>query len=84
VLRELGLDEAAAVLRVSESWESAVGTRLAAHCRPVVLRGDVLEVAVDSSVWGQEVQMERLEILARLRELLGANAPRDLRTRVGQ
>ena len=44
---------------------------------------DVLEVTVDSSVWCQQLQMRRPELLASLREALGADAPRDLWLRVG-
>jgi predicted nucleic acid-binding Zn ribbon protein len=83
VLRELGVEGAAAVLEVAESWEDVVGAEAAAHSRPVLLRGTVLEVEVDSSVWSQQLQMRRPEILARLRERLGSAAPRDLRLRIG-
>jgi predicted nucleic acid-binding Zn ribbon protein len=41
-----------------------------------------LEVAVDSSVWGQQLQLRTGEILAALRELLGDDAPAELRFRL--
>jgi len=43
----------------------------------------MLEVTVDSSVWSQHLQMRREEILDALRGELGADAPADLRFRVG-
>ena len=83
VLAELGLDEVARAARVCEFWDQAVGPEVASHSRPEGLRGEVLEVAVESSVWSQQLQMKRPQILASLREYLGDDAPQDLRLRVG-
>jgi predicted nucleic acid-binding Zn ribbon protein len=83
VLQEMGLDAAATVMRIAECWEAAVGSEVACHCRPTALRGSVLEATVDSSVWCQQLQLRRCEILAALGELLGEDAPSDLRLRLG-
>jgi predicted nucleic acid-binding Zn ribbon protein len=83
VLGELGLEAAAAAFQVGQRWEEAVGPDVARHARPAGLRGNVLEVVVDSSVWSQQLQLQRREILSALRELLGEAAPGDLRFRVG-
>ena len=83
VLRELGFDEMARVLRIAECWQEALGPELAPHCRPETLRGDVLEASVDSSVWCQQLQLRAPEILAGLRRVLGDDAPSKLRLRVG-
>lgn len=83
VLGELGIEGAEGALRILECWERAVGPEIARHARPTLLRGSVLEASVDSSVWCQQIQMRRPEILAALREILGPDAPRDLRLRVG-
>jgi len=83
VLRDLGLDETARVLRVAECWEAAVGAEVARVARPTALHGEVLEVEVPSSVWCQQLVLRRPELLAGLRRVLGDDAPRDLRLRVG-
>jgi predicted nucleic acid-binding Zn ribbon protein len=70
-------------MRIVACWEEAVGMEVADHCEPSALRGEVLEVRVDSSVWSQHLQMRREEILDALRAALGADAPGDLRFRVG-
>ena len=70
-------------MRIVACWEEAVGPEIASHCQPSALRGAVLEVTVDSSVWSQHLQMRRDEILEGLRDALGADAPADLRFRVG-
>ena len=69
--------------RIGEVWEEAVGKEIASHCRPVAVRGRVLEAEVDSSAWCQQLQMERVQLLAALRDTLGDDAPSDLRLRVG-
>lgn len=83
VLDDLGLGVAARALRVSEVWEEAVGSNTAAHARPLGLRGSTLEVSVETSVWCQQLQMHRSEILAALRAHMGEDAPAELRFLVG-
>jgi len=83
VLAELGLRGAVEALRVAECWPEAVGAEAARHAEPAAVNGDVLEVEVDSSVWAQHLQLRHDEILAALRERLGAGAPASLRIHVG-
>jgi len=83
VLDDLGLESAARAFRVGERWEEIVGPEVARHGKPVGIRGEVLEVGVDSSVWCQQLQLRQREILAELRRVLGDDAPRQLRFRVG-
>jgi len=83
VLDDLGLGETTSVLRIADRWEQVVGPEVARHCQPTALRGGVLEARVDTSVWCQQLQLRRREILAGLRTALGDEAPTDLRLRVG-
>jgi predicted nucleic acid-binding Zn ribbon protein len=83
VLDELGHHGSSTSMRIAACWEEAVGSETASHCQPSALRGGVLEVTVDSSVWSQHLQMRREEILEGLRRELGSDAPEDLRFRVG-
>jgi len=83
VLRELGFDETARVLRIAERWREALGPELADHCRPEALRDGALEVRVASSVWCQQIQLRTPEILESLRRVLGEDAPSKLWFRVG-
>jgi predicted nucleic acid-binding Zn ribbon protein len=83
VLRELGHAGGSTTVRIAGCWEELVGAESAEHSRPSALRGGLLEVTVDSSVWSQHLQMRRDEILAGLRDALGSDAPADLRFRVG-
>ncbi len=83
VMEDLGLDAVARAFRVGESWDDAVGAVVASHAQPLGMRGGVLEVQVDTSVWCQQLQMRRPQLLAALRESLGEDAPGDLHFRVG-
>ena len=83
VLGDLGLDAVAKAHRIGQIWPRVVGEAVAAHCRPVGLRGEVLELAVDSPVWSQQLQMRKPEILAALARELGDASPRELRFQVG-
>ena len=58
---------------------------IARHSRPLALRGHLLEVAVDSSVWAQQLQLQQPAILAALARALpeGDPVPSELRFRVG-
>jgi predicted nucleic acid-binding Zn ribbon protein len=83
VFDDLGLGAARIAMRAQEAWPALVGAEAAAHSCPEGLRGATLEVRVDASVWGQQLQLRSAEILRGLRETLGGEAPRELRFRVG-
>ena len=83
VLGDLGLDGVALAHRIGAHWEEIVGPQIAAHCRPLGIRGSVLELEVDSPVWSQQLQLRKPELLAKLAEHLGRDAPRELRFQVG-
>ena len=79
VLADLGAGATARAVRIADRWEEAVGAEIACHSRPVAIRGDVLEVAVDTSVWCQQLQLRTPEILAALRRVVGEDAPSEVR-----
>ncbi|MCG8591811.1 MAG: DUF721 domain-containing protein [Proteobacteria bacterium] len=83
VLGDLGLERAVVVKRIADHWDTVVGPEAAAHCWPVGLRGTVLEAEVESPVWSQQLQLATPRILTALEELLGGDAPTDLRFRLG-
>ena len=84
VLADLGAGPTARAVRIADRWEDAVGRDVALHSRPVAIRGDVLEVEVDTSVWCQQLQLSTPQILASLRETVGKDAPKEVWLRVGK
>ena len=84
VLRDLGLGSSARVLRIAECWSQAVGPEIARHSQPLALRGEELEVEVESSVWSQQLQLQLPALLAGLQSALGDEAPARLRLRIAR
>jgi predicted nucleic acid-binding Zn ribbon protein len=75
VLADLGAGATARAVRIADHWHEAVGSEIADHSRPVAIRNETLEVAVDTSVWCQQIQLRVPEILAGLRRAVGEDAP---------
>lgn len=55
---------------VKTAWEKVINERLLEHTSPVVIRQDVLTVAVVSPALAQNLQLQRVGILARLNQEL--------------
>jgi len=85
VLGELGLEAVDRARRVGECWAAAVGPEVAAHARPVGVRGAVLEVEVDAPVWAQQLQLRTPELLRALAQAMReeGDAPTELFFRIG-
>jgi predicted nucleic acid-binding Zn ribbon protein len=83
ILSGIDLAPAALSAEIARRWEEIVGPEVAAHCRPVGLKGEVLHAEVESSVWCQQLQLRTPEILVALRGAVGDSAPTALRLRVG-
>ena len=84
VLADLGAGTTARAVRIADHWLDAVGPEIADHSRPVAIRGDVLEVSVETSVWCQQLQLRIPEILAGLRRSVGDDAPARVWLRVSK
>jgi predicted nucleic acid-binding Zn ribbon protein len=71
VVRGLGSPGADAIESVFAHWPELAGP-LAAHARPLALRGDVLVVSVDEPGAATEVRFRQREVLDRLDARIGA------------
>ncbi len=79
------LDRAAPKTRlaaVQAAWAEAVGERLAAAAQPVSEREGAVIVECSDPVWAEELDLMQEQLLGRLRERLGEQAPQSLRFRV--
>jgi len=65
-LRRFGLERRFEEFQVVGAWDSVVGEGVALHATATGIRDGVLFVDVDSSVWIQELQLLRGEIIERL------------------
>lgn len=69
--------------RINECWEFIVGEAIAKNTKPAAYHKNVLIVNVDSSVWVQQLQFLKADILARMREVLGNTRVDDVKFKVG-
>jgi predicted nucleic acid-binding Zn ribbon protein len=67
---------------LQSAWAEVVGERIAAVARPVAERSGEATVSCSDSVWAQELDLMQDQLLERLQERLGEQAPRTLRFRV--
>ena len=86
VRRELSrFGPAAGMAEVLAAWPAAVGEAIAQNAWPARIgRDGTLHVAVTSSSWAFELGAHASEILGRLREALGKDAPAALRFTPGR
>ncbi len=70
VVRGLGAPGVDVLDQVFGHWPEVAGD-LAGHARPVVVRDDMLVVAVDEPAWATEVRFRQSELLGRLGERIG-------------
>jgi predicted nucleic acid-binding Zn ribbon protein len=69
--------------RIWEQWQPSVGLSVAANTRPVSLKGGCLLVCVSSSVWLQELQFLKNNLVDRLNALLEEELVHDIRFKIG-
>ena len=86
VSRELGrFGPSEQMTRIVDAWPGAVGSTIARNAWPARLARDgTLHVATSSSSWAFELGQLRVDVLAKLRDSLGSDAPPELRFAVGK
>ena len=87
VERELargGSKDAIPLAALTAAWPDAVGEAIARHAWPLrISRDGTLHVATSSSTWANELVFFADEIVTRLEERLGPEAPKALRCAAG-
>lgn len=68
--------------RLQRCWARAVGKRVAAHSRVLLLRGNTVVVTVDDAVWQKQLEQMRGMIRDRLAETSGIESIRQVEFRV--
>jgi predicted nucleic acid-binding Zn ribbon protein len=63
------------------AWAESVGEKIAATTRPVSERAGEVTISCSDSVWAQELDLMQEQLIDRLRERLGEQAPKSLRFR---
>jgi predicted nucleic acid-binding Zn ribbon protein len=75
------LAPATTLARTQSAWTPIVGALIAANTTPTAERDGVLTVSCAASVWAQELELMRTELIERINDRLGPGTIRDLRLR---
>ena len=67
---------------VFAAWDEAVGPQIAAHARPASLNDGRLVVDVDQPTWATQLRYLESDLLARLRDVAGADEVTSIELRV--
>ena len=70
VAKRLGISDRQRRSKLDEAWSNVVGPEASVHSRALSVKNNVLAVAVDSSVWKQEIgTLRESEIVTSLQEV---------------
>ena len=83
ILRRYRPQAGEAFSQIWDVWEKAVGHGIAAQARPAAFRNGVLVVHASNSVWLQQLQFLRPEIIAKLNDHCGRDVVRELKLKIG-
>lgn len=64
-------------------WDDVVGAAVAKNARPAGFKGKILLVNVISSVWIQELQYYKKDMIRNLNEALGKELVSDIKFKIG-
>lgn len=83
-LARSGSSDVVPLARITAAWPAAVGPAIARKAWPLrIARDGTLHVATASATWANELSLLADDVLARLREHAGADAPTRLKCAVG-
>jgi predicted nucleic acid-binding Zn ribbon protein len=69
---------------VQAAWAEAVGERVAAVAAPVEERSGAVVIECSDPVWAEELDLMQEQLLERLRDRLGEDAPERLQFRANR
>ncbi len=70
--------------KLTEIWQRSVGQQIAGQSSPEKIRRGTLFVKVSTSVWMQELQLMKREIIAKINHLYGQETVQDIRFAIGE
>ena len=64
---------------IAQEWRSIVGEAVAEHVQPGALDKGFLTLETDSSVWRQQISLEKKELLKKIQARIGADIIKEIR-----
>ena len=71
------------LVRIGACWTELVGETLGEHSKPAALKGKLLLVHVNSSVWLHEMRFLKADLIDKISLLLGPPGVTDIKFKVG-
>ena len=68
---------------VWDCWDALVGPSIAANAQPAVFKGKLLLVHVSSSVWLQQLQFLKAEMIRKINAAFGQPMVEDIKFKIG-
>jgi predicted nucleic acid-binding Zn ribbon protein len=82
LMRSMGAPKTDVVSSVFDCWSELVGESVAAHAKPVSLRGGVLSIAVDDPAWASQLGWLESKLIEQLKEGIGEDEVKTIEVRV--
>lgn len=82
-MRKLGINRQFTIHSVIAHWQEIVGADIAAHSAPRELRGSLLFVTVDTSVWCHHLSMMKIGIMDKINTYAREKLVQDIRFQAG-
>ena len=64
---------------IAQEWRAIVGEEVAEHVQPSALDKGILTLEADSSVWRQQINFEKKELLKKIHARIGADIIKEIR-----
>jgi predicted nucleic acid-binding Zn ribbon protein len=64
---------------IAQEWRAMVGETVAEHVQPSALDKGILTLEADSSVWRQQINFEKKELLKKVQARIGADTIKEIR-----
>ena len=79
VARGWGMESPVEAARLFARWEQIVGPQIAARCHPTSVRGGVLRVRTDSTIWASEFKYLSADLVRRINAEVGKPIVREVK-----
>ena len=71
------------LLEVFEIWNQIVGASVSQNAQPTAFKGKLLLVEVNSSVWMQQLQFLKEDIIGKINATIGETVVEDIKFKIG-
>jgi predicted nucleic acid-binding Zn ribbon protein len=84
VIKDIRPESDSEMLGIWTIWGQAVGEAIAVNARPHAFKGGLLMVNVAGSVWAQQLQFQKNNLIRKINSALGKDLVADIRFRTGK